>query len=114
MSRQGTRISVSQRRPRYAGFCDRCNFVYDLNRLRWQFDYRGNALQNLRILVCDICEDKPFELNRPIIIGPDPVPPRDPRPGFQAYEEAQGPQWELTDTGEIITGDDGIPIVVNP
>lgn len=91
MSRQGTRISVGERTPRYAGFCDRCNFVYDLSQLHWQWDWRGNSLSNLRILVCHTCEDRPFELNRPIIIGPDPVPPRDPRPGYQASQAGPAP-----------------------
>ena len=109
-----TRNYADLRRPKPIGYCDRCNFRYYLDDLRWQFDWRGNALQNLRILVCKPCEDKPFELNRPIIIGPDPYPLKDPRPGYLASEEAQGPQWERTSGGEIITGEDGIPIIVNP
>ena len=52
----------------------------------FQFDYRGLALQNLRILVCQVCLDKPQPQLKPIIIGPDPIPVRDPRPGFAAWQ----------------------------
>lgn len=30
-------------------------------------------------LVCRECLDKPFELNRPLLLPPDPVPIKDPR-----------------------------------
>ena len=56
----------------------------------WQHDYRGNALTNLRILVCketERCNDRPFEFYRPILVGPDPVSIPDPRMEFFAYSE---------------------------
>ena len=59
--------------------------------LRFQFDWRGNAIQNLRILVCRRCEDVPQPQLRPIMVGPDPYPVRDPRPGFAAQQEANPP-----------------------
>lgn len=66
-------------KPQYVGFCERCGFKVYYDALRWQWDWRGNALMNLQILVHPQCEDKPFENNRPVIIGPDSVPPS-PRP----------------------------------
>lgn len=71
--------------------CDRCNFRYNITSLKWQYDFRGSALMNLRILVCDRCYDEPFEFNRPIILPPDPVPILDARPGFYAQEEGPPP-----------------------
>jgi hypothetical protein len=59
-----------------------------LDDLPFQFDWRGNALVNLRLRVSHQCYDKPNEQLRPIIIGPDPVPPRDPRPPFYAQQNA--------------------------
>jgi len=41
---------------------------------------------NLNILVCAECEDKPQEQFRPIIIGPDSVPPQ-PRPTPDFYSQ---------------------------
>jgi hypothetical protein len=88
---QSSRAYADMRRPEQWGFCDRCNFRHMLDDLRWQWDFRGNALSNLRILVCRPCEDRPFELNRPVVVGPDGVPPRDPRPGFITQEEGVTP-----------------------
>lgn len=88
---QSSRAYASMRKPRAWAFCDRCNFRYFLDDLRWQYDWRGSAMVNLRILVCRTCEDRPFELNRPILVGPDPVPPRDPRPGYIASEMGPAP-----------------------
>ena len=74
--------------PRAWAICDRCGFQYLHSALSWQFDWRGNSLSNLRILVCDPCYDTPQPNGRrPIIIGPDPVPVRDPRPGFAATQQ---------------------------
>lgn len=87
---QSSRAFASTTKPEAFAICDRCGFRYNHPRLRWQFDWRGAALANLYLLVCQRCEDKPYEFNRPIIIGPDPVPIRDPRPGWYAQQE--GPQ----------------------
>lgn len=60
--------------------CDRCGAWRNGNELTWQHQWAGNALQNLRILVCrDICLDEPQEQIRSIVLPPDPVPTRDPR-----------------------------------
>lgn len=72
-SRQG-RARISPKKPQAAGVCDRCGFVYNFVNLRWQFDWRGVALQNLRILVCDRCYDTPQEQLRAIVLPADPVP----------------------------------------
>lgn len=53
---------------------------YNRTDLAWQFDWEGPRLQNLRLLVCSRCMDKPFEHNRPIVVPPDPVPVKNPRP----------------------------------
>jgi hypothetical protein len=54
--------------------------VFNHVNLAWQFDWRGNQLTNIRVLVCKQCTDKPFELNRPIVLPPDPLPVQNPRP----------------------------------
>lgn len=72
--------SVSSKRPVAYAVCDRCGMRYNRTDLAWQFDWEGPRLQNLRLLVCYDCQDKPFEHNRPIVVPPDPVPVRNPRP----------------------------------
>jgi hypothetical protein len=83
---QSSRAYASFDKPEAWANCDRCNFRYLHKDLSWQFDWRGNSLANLRILVCDRCLDDPQEQQRPIIIGPDPIPIPNPRPGFAATE----------------------------
>jgi hypothetical protein len=83
-------------RPLAWGCCDRCGFRYLRKDLIFQWDWRGNQLQNLRILVCTrTCVDVPFQQNRPIIIGPDPVPIKDPRPGFAASQQGYTPSFSV-------------------
>lgn len=72
-------------RPEYVGFCERCARKFYYYHLRFQYDFRGNALANLQVLVCEDCEDRPQEQFRPVIIGPDSMPPW-PRPTPWHYE----------------------------
>lgn len=88
---QSSRAYADISKPLPWAVCDRCGFRYMHYNLNWQYDWRGNQLQNLRILVDHHCEDVPFEQNRPIIIGPDPVPVRDPRPGYAASQQGFTP-----------------------
>ena len=73
------RASVDPTNPRAFGKCDRCQFWYNRIDLRWQYDYRGRNLQNLRLLVCETCYDEPQEQLRPKVIPPDPLPIMDAR-----------------------------------
>lgn len=76
-------------RPQDVGYCERCNFKWYHSDLTFQHDWRGNALVSLNILVCPRCADKPQEQLRPIIIGPDGLPPRPrPAPGHLAQQMA--------------------------
>lgn len=77
-SKQG-RTRISSRSPSASGQCDRCGFLYNHNRLRWQMDWAGASLINKRILVCDNCYDKPQQQLRSIVIPADPVPVMNPR-----------------------------------
>jgi hypothetical protein len=74
------RASTSSTNPRAHAICDRCGFRYNFGDLQWQFDYRGTALQNLRILVCSDCADTPQNQLRAIIVPADPTPIINARP----------------------------------
>lgn len=108
---QSTRAFTSVSKPEPWGICDRCGFRWLHRQLNWQFDWRGNQLANLRILVCRSCTDVPFELNRPILVGPDPIPVRNPRPGWYATQMQGGPPIAPPLSGEVITDDFGQPII---
>lgn len=73
------RAKVSSRNPRAFGICDRCGFLYNHDRLQWQYDWAGASLINKRILVCDTCLDVPQQQLRAIVIPADPVPIQNPR-----------------------------------
>lgn len=78
--------------------------------MQWQFDYRGPQLQNLRILVCEHCLDKPSPFYRPIIVPPDPIPIANPRPEWFAADE--NTYRATQDDDRRITQDDE-PRVIN-
>jgi len=83
-SRSGrARTSVS--RPQAHAICDRCGFRYNHVDLSWQFEWRGTALKNIRILVCRRCLDIPQENLRAIVVPPDPLPVVQPR--TEPFEE---------------------------
>jgi hypothetical protein len=59
-------------------------------RLRWQYDWRGTKLQNLRFLVCPDCYDEYQQSGqRTIILPADPVPIMNARP--EHYVPADNP-----------------------
>jgi len=71
---QAGRARTNASNPQAHAICDRCGFRYNWVDLQWQFDWRGASLQNLRILVCRDCVDKPQEQLRAIVVPADPTP----------------------------------------
>jgi hypothetical protein len=71
---QSGRARTSSRNPRAFAVCQRCGIWYNRDSLNFQTDWRGTALQNLYILVCQKCLDVPQEQLRAIAIPADPVP----------------------------------------
>ena len=67
--------------------CDRCGMLYGHSTMAFQYVYAGNALVKTGLLVCQPCLDIPFQNNRPIKTGPDPVPIKDPRPAPWIQQE---------------------------
>jgi hypothetical protein len=114
---QSTRAWASLDKPRPWGICDRCGFRYFHHDLNWQYDWRGNQLQNLRILVDHRCTDVPQPQLRPIIIGPDPYPVEDPRPGWAA-QQGQGSVTYLYPVGPpaqtLLYNDGGVLALTEP
>lgn len=102
------RARVNARKPEAQGVCDRCNLNYSLRDLKWQFQFQGMQLQNLRILVCDICLDIPQPQLRTIILPPDPVPVMNARP--ENYR-AEVPSYISTLTGIHLVTTGGINMV---
>lgn len=75
------RASISARSPRALGVCQRCTFLFNLDDLRFQWDWQGGPrLKNLYVKVCASCYDSPQESGRTIVLPPDPVPVAYPLP----------------------------------
>ena len=101
------RASVSSRNPRAFGICDRCGFLYNHDRLQWQFDYAGAGLINKRILVCRPCLDTPQAQLRAIVLPADPTPIQNPR--VQDYEAAET-SYVTTNANPVYDPITGLPI----
>lgn len=110
------RARVDASDPRAFAWCDRCSFQYNLNVLRFQYEWQGPQLQNRRLLVCERCYDEPQEQLRTFVLPPDPVPVQNPRPPRAAGDGFQGTSTEVlaTESGEAILTEDGDRIVIPP
>ena len=122
---QAGRARTSAKSPQAHAICDRCGFRYNHVDLRWQFDWRGTSLQNIRLLVCSSCTDEAQQQLRAIVIPADPVPIVNPRiQDFRVAETdyiyAQTPTATDPTTGipipqgsDIVT-QDGVNITTQP
>lgn len=71
---QAGRARTSASSPQAHAICDRCGFRYNHVDLKWQYDWRGAQLTNVRVLVCSSCSDTPQEQLRAIVLPADPTP----------------------------------------
>lgn len=119
------RAKTSATNPQAHAICDRCGFRYNQVNLRWQFDWRGTSLQNIKMLVCDPCYDEPQQQLRAIVVPADPVPIMNPRlqdfvNAETNYITAQTPTTYDAMTGipvpngDNLTTEDGINITMQP
>ncbi len=105
-SRSG-RARTSSRNPQAFAVCDRCGIWYNHVNLRWQYDWRGASLQNLRFLVCNSCYDEPQQQLRAIVVPADPVPIVNPR--IQDFVAAEM-SFQTTSGQNTIDPQTGIPV----
>lgn len=84
------RAGIDPTRPRATAICQRCGAFVNHDSLRWQFQYGGLKLINLRLLVCPECYDEPQIQLRTIILPPDPPTIEFPVP--EPYPDTDNPQ----------------------
>lgn len=101
------RAKTSATNPQAHAICDRCGFRYNHVNLRWQFDWRGTSLQNIKMLVCDPCYDEPQQQLRAIVVPADPVPIQNPR--LQDFVTAET-DYLTTSVPPTIDPTTGIPV----
>jgi hypothetical protein len=107
---QSGRARTSSSGPQAHAICDRCGFRYNHVDLQWQYDWRGAALQNIRILVCNSCLDVPQTQLRAIVVPADPVPIMQAR--TQDFADAET-DYRTASAPPIIDPSTGIPVPVN-
>ena len=95
------RAPIDIDKPIPHGRCDRCGFDYYLKDMSIQMQYLGNSLKPINIMVCnERCLDQPSEFLRPVIIGPDPIPPKLARP-FSYAQQNEGGQPPITTVSQL-------------
>lgn len=92
------RATINPNAPEALGICDRCGFLYNLRNLYFQWDWSGTGMTNRQVRVCrgagtNMCYDRPQPQLRAIILGPDPLPARNPRP--EPYEVDEKSEYQL-------------------
>ena len=102
------RARTDARNPQAHAICDRCGFRYNHVALRWQYDWRGASIMNIRLLVCDTCYDMPQEQLRAIVIPADPIPIQNPR--TQDFVTAET-NTRATSGQNTVDPTTGIPVV---
>ncbi|CAB5219966.1 hypothetical protein UFOVP231_23 [uncultured Caudovirales phage] len=105
---QAGRARTSASNPQAHAICDRCGFRYNHVNLRWQYDWRGASLQNLKLLVCSTCYDAPQEQLRAIVVPADPVPIVNPRVQDFVVAEQDTRTTSGSNTVDPVTG---IPVI---
>lgn len=83
------RANINAHHPRALAICDRCQGMVNHDTLRWQMQWRGPQLQNIRRLVCPECYDTPQEQLRTFVLPTDPVTIQNARP--EDYAAADNP-----------------------
>lgn len=104
------RAKISSRNPQAAAICDNCGFAHQHSELRWQLQWSGNKLVNLRQLVCRRCNDIPQTQLRAIVLPADPMPVLNPR--VNNWQAAEG-NFRVTSGQNTVDPETGIPIPGN-
>lgn len=107
---QAGRARTSSKTPQAHAICDRCGERVNHVDLKWQYDWRGASLANLRILVCGHCYDEPQQQLRAITLPADPVPIQNPR--VELFSEANNDVRTVSGAtyGDTTDPTTGIPV----
>lgn len=89
--RYPSHAKINPSAPRAIGVCDFCGQQWNLSELAFQYYWFGNDYLSSGFRVCPPCYDVAAVFNRPIILGPDPIPVIQPRPEQYSVEEGPAP-----------------------
>jgi hypothetical protein len=77
--------------------------------MKFQMDYRGRQLTNIRVFVCDLCNDTPQPQLKPRILPVDPLPTPNARTEPYLYDESNNRYTSALPERDFFTG---IPLPV--
>ena len=76
-----TKPKFDAKNPQGLAICDGCGFLVQHTHLREKKDYRGGTTPvGLSLQVCASCDDVPQPYYRRLLLRPDPIPLKNPRP----------------------------------
>jgi len=79
-----TQPQFDAKSPHGLAICDGCGFMVQHTELREKKDYRGGSTPvGLSLRVCASCDDIPQPYYRRLLLRPDPIPLKNPRPDTQ-------------------------------
>jgi hypothetical protein len=96
-----TQPKFSVKSPQGLAICDGCGFMVQHTELRQKQDYRGGSTPvGLSLRVCASCDDVPQPYFSRLLLRPDPVPLRNPRPDSQ--DAVTNAQTEVADIESVL------------
>jgi hypothetical protein len=93
-----TRTRIDPKKPEAIGYCDLTGFRVMRKDLVQQMEYRGTQLVWNGFLVYKDFVDEPNRQSGAIILGPDPIPVLNPRPGSRPEKPT------VQDTARVLSG----------
>jgi len=103
------RCHADANNPISQSVCDRCGIWTPHNQMKFQMDYRGRQLTNIRVFVCDLCTDTPQPQLKPRVIPVDPLPTPNARTEPYLYDESNNRYTSALPERDFFTG---IPLPV--
>lgn len=96
-----TQPKFAVKSPQGLAICDGCGFMVQHTELRQKQDYRGGSTPvGLSLQVCASCDDVPQPYFSRLLLRPDPVPLKNPRPDSQ--DAITNAQTEVADIESVL------------
>jgi hypothetical protein len=101
---------TNPRSPRGWATCQRCSFIWNLEKLIEQTQWRGLQLMSINLQVCPLCLDDPQRQLGTIILSPDPVSIMNARIEPYAVEEQT---YLLAQNGQLLYAQNGSALLAS-
>lgn len=101
-------INIDVKNPRSVAVCDGCGMWTMHDHLVEKREYRGGTTPvGTGLWVCGVCDDVPNPYFSKMVLAPDPVPIKNPRPE-QALVGYSGYGYLVTENGDALVSNDDV------